>query len=165
MARSGTLEGMRSNVLDSIKGRKLGLSPEGYLQGQLTVREVISNVTDGTTLLSTGTAPVLPNYGFSLVGSTLTSGSTGSSGTGGFFTLNDPTPGVRKILSCPSSAPGVVSCTAAKIGATAGSTYTQVTLLQGAYVELFGVSTGLWNVIDAFQYSTGNGTATPVAYV
>ncbi len=164
MARSGTLEGMRSNVLDSIKGRKLGLSPEGYLQGQLTVREVVGNVTDGTTLLSTGAAPVLTNYGFTLVGSTLTSGSTGSSGTGGYFTIADPVPGVRKVLLCPSTAPAVVASTAALIGSTAGSTYSQVTIQQGGSVELLGISTALWRAINIAQVSTG-GSATLVAFV
>ncbi len=179
MALDGSLEGLRSNYIDSIKGRKIAMGGPGwaegpggaaasvgqYLQGPAGYREVLSGVGAGTTILSTLATVALPPYGVSLVGSTLTSGSTGSSGTGGYFTLGDPVTGIRKTLICPSSAPAVVASTAAKLQSTGGSTYSQVTLAQGAFVELMGISTNLWMAVDLSQLSTGNGTATPVVFV
>jgi hypothetical protein len=50
--RQTTLEGVRNEILDSIKGRKLGLSNDGYLQGQTDVRSAISGWTSaGSTVL------------------------------------------------------------------------------------------------------------------
>lgn len=178
MAQDGSLEGLRSNVLDSFKGRKIGLGGPGwaegpggaavsnaqYLQGAAGFREPLSGITPGTTLLSTAAATAIPPYGVSLVGSTLTSGSTGSSGTGGYYTLGDPVTGLRKLLICPSSAPAVVASTAALIGSTAGSTYSQLTMQSGAAVELVAISTSLWRAFDISQVSTG-GSATLVAFV
>ena len=166
MALDGTLEGLRSRVLDSIKGRKLGLGPQGYLQGQLAALEVVTGLTAGTTLIAAAASVALPNYGFSFVGSTLTSGSTGSSGTGGDYTLADPVPGVRKVLYNPSTSPGVVRSTAALFRSTGGAAYTQVTLLgNGVWCEFLGASTAQWVAINSFAYSTGNGTAAPVVFV
>lgn len=153
-------------MLTSLFGRRLGFDQNQQLLGVPGLRFPITNQqSEGTTIMSTGAAPVLVNYGFSLVGSTLTSGSTGSSGTGGFFTLQDPAPGVLKTLYCPSSAPAVVSCTAAHIASTGGDTFTQVTLASRAWVQLLGISTALWVAQAQFQITTGNGTAVPVAFV
>lgn len=161
MAVSGSLEGLRNEVLDSIKGRKLGLHPSGYLQGQLSVRDVVTGLTAGSTLVAAGANVSLPNYGISIVGSTLTSGSTGSSGTGGFYTLADPLPGIRKVMYNPSTSPAVVACAAAKIVSTGGAAFGQVTLVTaGSYVELLGISTGIWVAAGQSFITTGGGNLT-----
>ena len=156
MSYDGSLELLRNGILDSIKGRKLGLNPAGYLQGQLAVRDAATGLTGQTTVLSTASA-ALPNYGVSLVGSTISSGSSASSTSA--YALADPVPGVRKMLFNPSTGNLAVITSSAATFCSSGSvtsTYWQVTLNgKGSFCELIGLTTGLWGVLSCNQISTG----------
>ena len=135
-----TLETLRSAILDSVKGRKLGLSPTGYLQGQLSVKEPQTGLAASTTLISTATA-ALPAYGVSIIGSTITSGATS-------YTLADPVPGVRKVLFNGTTGTATVTLLSTTAGqgivstGSAASTYSVIQFVgKGAMAELVGLST------------------------
>lgn len=153
-----TLEELRSNVLDSIKGRKLGLNAAGFLQGQLAVRDATTGITGTSTLMSTATA-ALPAYGISLLGSTLTSGATS-------YTLADPVPGVRKVLFNPTTGTVTVTLNSTTAGqsivstGSAASTYSIINFVgKGAMADLIGLSTlqyGLMTPLAITTVTTGN---------
>jgi len=147
-----TLETLRSAILDSVKGRKLGLSPAGYLQGQLASVETQSGLAATTTLISTATA-ALTAYGVSLVGSTITSGATS-------YTLANPVPGVSKKLINISSGTATVTLDSTAAGqaicSTVGSTGAILTFSgKGASIELLGLSTLHYQVVSNLSGSTG----------
>lgn len=155
MAVDTSLEGLRSNVLDSIKGRKLGLNPSGYLQGQLTTREVVAGVSAaGSTILSSATA-ALTAYGVSLVGSTGTSAATS-------YTLADPVPGVRKMLFNTSTGTVTVTLNSTAAGqglVSTGSVTSTLSVIamagKGGWIELIGLTTSQYGVLGVQQISTG----------
>lgn len=153
MARNASLEGLRSEILDSIKGRKIGLEPAGYLQGQLTVRDPQTGMTSGTTLLSTATS-LLPAYGMSIVGSTQTSGATA-------YTLADPVPGVRKVIFNPTTGTATITLNSTAAGqgivstGSITSTYSVIQMVgKGAMIDMIGLSTNEYGVMTNFAITT-----------
>lgn len=145
MAQDATLEGIRSSVMDSIKGRKLGIDPTGLLVGQAGVRAPI------TALTSLSSGATLAAYGLS----TIFSASAGIP-----FLLAAPIPGVEKELLSISSGGGVVTLASGNFQTTAGSTTTSVTFsgANGGYVRLMGISTAVYFVTDNKAASSAAGT-------
>lgn len=152
MAQNTSLEGLRSQLVTQIYGRRLALDVGDFLVGPKAVREQVEGFTSGTTLMSTGTA-ALSAYGISMVGSTLTSASTS-------LTLNAPVPGTKKVLFNPTTGQAVVTTTGAGafICSTGSITSTFGTMTfpaKGASIELLGITTALWGVNAVSQISTG----------
>lgn len=139
MALDATLEGLRSRILDSIKGRKIGLDPSGFLLGILGEIQPIQSLTSNTT----GTT--VPNYGIARIDTT----------AGSSFSLQAPMPGVSKTL-CQMSTGGAVITLASGTFLTSLSS-TQTFLTFGAtyanLVRLLGLSTSVYMLGGAL--STG----------
>lgn len=150
MSQNTLLEGLRSQILDSIKGRKFGLDVNSDLVVR-SVRQPVMGTTGGTTILSTASA-TLPAYGVSMVGSSGTSGATS-------YVLDAPIPGVRKTIFNPTTGTVVLGTTAA--GAficstgSATSTYGYATFAgKGNILEMIGLTTALWGVVTNYGIST-----------
>lgn len=156
MAFGALLEELRNSVLDSIKGRKIGIDFDGYLTGIPDNRvPVMGSTGGGSTVVSTATASLVP-YGVSLVGSSGTSGATA-------YTLQSPDPGVRKVLFNPTTGVVNIATTLANFISTGSitSTYANITMAgKGASLELIGITTALWAVLDVGQISTGGPNVT-----
>lgn len=143
MAQTTTLEGLRSQLITSVFGRRLALDSGDYLVGPRAFREQVEGFGGGTTVMSTGTA-ALSAYGLSMVGSSLTSASTS-------LTLAAPVPGTKKILFNPTTGVAVITTTGAGAficsSGSITSTYGTLTFAgKGANIELFGLTTALWGV-------------------
>ena len=161
MAQNTLLEGLRSQILTQIFGRRLGLTPGNssdsaaeYLAGFKAVRMGISGVTSGSTIVSTSVSTPLPAFGISLIGA------SGASGTTAYL-LAAPVPGVRKYLFNPTTGLAVVGTTdAGAFVASSGSitsTYGILTFAgKGANIELMGLTTALWGAMgqNFSTYST-----------
>lgn len=136
MALTVTLEGIRSRILDSIKGRKLGLDQNGFLTGHPgDVRPITSHTSAGSTAIT--------NYGVSLIHTT----SNGSS-----FTLAAPFPGVGKTLIADTTGGGVVTLAAGSNFVTSASSTQTILTFASSYanqVNLFGLSTAAYMVAGA----------------
>lgn len=138
-----TLEALRSNIQDSIKGRKLGLNSAGYLQGPLALRSAIEDIssTTPTTTLAYGVTRIL------------TSGS--SQGPTQHF-LPAPVPGVEKIIVLNSTSTGsqqfLSTANGASIfSATDGATKGVINFVgPGGGIRLLGVTTAIWAVIGSW---------------
>lgn len=146
------LETLRSSIIDSIKGRKLGLDLNGYVVGVPDVKRQVTDLTSA----STGTS--IPAYGF--VGITGTSLLTSAQA----YLLSNPVPGVEVTianLNADSSAasPGSTALTMMRpstafvIKSSEGTTMTTINLAVGNVVKLLGLSTGV------YQVSARSGTA------
>lgn len=172
MAQNTSLEGLRSQILTQIWGRRLGLDSNNYLVGPLSQRTAVQGVSSaGSTVTSTSVASPLTPYGVSLVGATAASATTG-------YTLSAPVPGVSKILFVPTTGYAVVTVTTDSTGAGAGaficstasvtSTYQIITFSgKGNYCELIGLTTALWGVksfsgISAAALSSASSTSITV---
>lgn len=151
----------QNSILDSIKGRKLGLNPRDYL--------ITKGVADGIQVLTSGsTATAVENFGVTSLDATTGAASTASSiGTtelGCSWTMNAPEPGVEKTVYKNSATAGSTMPVVLEFGAgitaiwtTLGTTFTGVTLQGvGAYVRLKGISATKWLVV-------GNSTGTSLA--
>lgn len=146
------LETFRSSVLDSVKGRKLGLDKDGYLVGVPGVPGVITDVTTA----STGTA--LPNYGSVKIQST----TLGTSSAGAVFLLSNPVVGVDVTFYNAYTSTGGSGSTAMTllrpstafyIVSSEGSTMTTIVMSSQGYVTLRGLST------DAYYVTSRVGTS------
>lgn len=159
MAKS--LETLRSNILTSIFGRRLGLDPNEFMVGPKDIRLATQTLTSATT----GTNAV--NYGITGFNVTTASASTASSvGTtevGRSFLLDPPSEGVSKILYNANST-GSTASVVVEFGtgvtcfsASLGSTFTGLTMWAGGqYAQLVGVSTSQWMAMTG---STGTSFA------
>lgn len=155
-----SLNGLRSIYITSIFGRRLGLgfgnSSDGgdYLIGPKDIRVQVEGVSSaGSTVVSTGVATPLSGWGISLVGATGASATTA-------YQLNAPIPGTRKVIFNPTTGTAVVLTTAA--GAFICSTGSVTSTLgimtftaKGSGIELLGLTTNLWGVLNVSQISTG----------
>ncbi len=136
-----SLEALRSKILTSIFGRRLGLDTDGFLIGHKAERRQIHDATSDTT----GTT--IPNYGFVSVETT----------TDDTWKLQDPTPGAQVTLYCQSTSTGIrtVSPVAAVIVTTAGAAGSTISMTErGASITLFGVTTGIWMQISRSSSAT-----------
>jgi len=138
MAQSLTT--LRSSILTSIHGRRLGLDRDEFLVGTKDLKRQIEDLTTA----STGTDVL--NYGAARV---MTSGSTQGPVQ---YSLAAPAPGVRKTLVMGSSSTGSHQFLSTPNGASikhssAGTTVGVVNLrAPGGVVTLLGVSTAAWLV-------------------
>lgn len=150
MAQS--IETIRSALLTTIFGRRMGLDAAGYLGGVLSVKEAVEDIqtTVPTTLLA---------YGISRV---LTSGSSQGPTQ---HNLPAPVPGVTKRILLNSTSTGSQQFLSTPNGgsiflATAGTTAGVVNLVgPGGGVTLVGLSTSVWGVM-AVSGSTAGGAPT-----
>lgn len=157
----GTLEQNRNSILDSIKGRKLGLNANDFL--------VAKGVVDGIQSLTSGsTGTQVTNYGVTKLDVTTAAASTASSvGTtelGCAWSMAAPEPGVEKIVTKASATGGSTMPVVVNFGTgvtgidtTLGTTFTGILMLGvGAYARLKGLSTSVWLMIGK---STGTSLA------
>ena len=153
MAQDATLQGLRSQLITSIKGRRLALDPNDYLVGPRDLRVQIEGFSSGgSTITSTAVATPLSAWGVSMVGASAASGTT-------LYTLAAPVPGVRKTLFVPTTGYAVIGTTAAGafICSTASvtSTYGYITCTgKGGVCELVGLTTALWGVLKNYAITT-----------
>lgn len=128
-----SLETLRSSILDSIKGRKFGLSPTGYLVGAPDNVVPVSQATTATT----GT--VIDPFGFTGV----------SSSTNTTWSLAAPVAGVTKQLIATTTSTGTmaVQLASGNFLTTSGSSFNQMSFAAlGQSVDLIGLSTALYGV-------------------
>lgn len=138
-----SLETLRSSILTSLHGRRIGLDPDSFLVGPKDLRKPVTAATSDTT----GTA--LPNHGFVTVTTTTNDG----------WSLTDPTAGCEVTIMTGSSSTGnhAVVPAAATIISTNGVDGSSMILQgNGAHVKLVGVSTSQW-VVSARGGSTTAG--------
>lgn len=159
----GTLEQLRSSILTSIYGRRLGLKSGEFLVGPKDIVKGIQSLTSGTT----GTE--VTNYGITFLDVTTAAASTASSlGTteiGCAWVMAAPEPGVAKTIQKVSSTGGstmpVVCGFGSGVTAYNSSFLTTATGIMlnaiGQQVTLMGVTTAKWLVTSL---STGASVAT-----
>lgn len=157
MAKNVTLEGLRRDYSHSIYGRKLAMDSDDFILGPKGLRvggEGFSSA--GSTIPSSSVVTTLSDYGYSIIGT------TGSSGTSAASTatqqLPAPNPGVTKVIANVSTATmGISTVTGASyFMATDSSTYQYADFAGRSALTLLGVSTAHWLV-------TNNGEISAVA--
>jgi len=133
MAQVTTLEGLRSQLLTTIFGRRFGLDPNDYAAGAKGFREPVQTASSATT----GTSIA---FGGSVNLGTATAASS--------WSLAAPVPGVSMTLFQGSTGGGVVTLASGSFVDTGGSTKTIATFAQqGSYLVLKGLTTALAAVI------------------
>lgn len=154
MAQDTSLNGLRSQLITQVFGRRLALGPGNssdqnaeYLVGPRAFREQVSGVSSaGSTVTSTAVTSNIDPFGITLVGATAASATTA-------YQLAAPVPGVRKVLFNPTtgsvtfltSAAGGLICSTGSVTSTYGS----VTLTgKGVACELIALTTALWGVLS-----------------
>lgn len=158
----GTLEQLRSSILTSIVGRRMGLTPGQFLVGPKDLAVAIQSLTSG----STGTQ--VTNYGVTMLdvttGAASTASSVGTTEIGCAWSMAAPEPGVRKTLVKVSATLGstmpVVVNFAAGVKAFNSSFFSSASGVMmnavGQEVHLMGLSTSQWLVLSL---STGASVA------
>ena len=149
---ANAIETIRSALLTSIFGRRLGLSPAEFLGGPKDIQVQVQDINTG----SSGTA--IPAYGITRV---TCSGSTQGPVQ---YLLDAPVPGVYKTLMLGGTA-GATStgsyqflssaAGAAILISSLGTTAGVVNLKDaGAMVRLVGLTTNLWGVVSEALYTS-----------
>lgn len=126
-----SLDNIRSKILTSIHGRRLGMDVNEFLCGQKDIRKVVTNATSDTT----GTN--IPNHGFHTVATT----------TDDVWTLTDPIPGVSVVIATATTSTGdhAIVPAAATILSTNGTAGSSIIMNGiGAEITLRGLSTAVW---------------------
>lgn len=149
MAQDISLEGLRSQFIHSIYGRQLGVDVNGFVVGPKDVRlsgEGWSSA--GSTFPSTSTVTTLSNHGYSIIGTTASSGTSAASTA--TQQLAAPAPGVeKKIYNASTATVGISTVTAAVFFmATDSSTYQYANFAGRSALTLLGVSTLHYAVIN-----------------
>lgn len=133
------LQSLRDSIITSVHGRRLGIDKDDCLVGP---KDMAVQVEDISTTAATSASP----YGITNV---LTSGSTQT----GRYTVQAPIVGVRKTFVLQSTSSGTMQfefTNATVLGGsltTAGSTIISL-IRQNAVVNLVGISTALWRIVD-----------------
>lgn len=150
MAQS--LETIRSSLLTSIFGRRLGLDPSDFAGGAKDIKRAVQDLT------SASTATTLNAYG--LIVARITGVAT--TAAGGVFILPNPVPGVAIDLCYANTSQAATAgstaiaflrgSTAFYIQSSIGSTGVAVLLPQGQWARLVGMSTDAYH----FQGSIGS---------
>lgn len=138
-----SLTTLRSSILTSIYGRRLGLDKDEAMVGPKNFKRPITAATSDTT------ATALPNYGYLSVVTT----------TDDTWTLTDPYFGAEVTIMTGSSSTGIHSINlgnsvAYSTQGIAGSTV--VLSGMGAAISLLGISTAIWQVISRAGSSASN---------
>mgnify|MGYP001585908720 CR=1 FL=1 len=151
---ANSLETIRSALLTTVFGRRLGLSPAEFLGGAKDIQVQVQDLNTGSSAIA------VPPYGISRI---TCSGSTQGPVQ---YLLDAPVPGVYKTLMLGGTA-GATSTGSYQFLSTAagaailisslGSTSGVVNLKDaGAMVKLVGLTTNLWGVVaEALYTSTG----------
>jgi len=143
-----SLENIRSKILTSIHGRRLGIDPDGFLAGPKPLRQQVTDATVASAAAGTN----LANHGVHTV---VTSTNTE-------WTLTDPIPGVAVRIGTNSTSTGnhAIVPAAATITSTNGVAGSSITLQGiGASIELMGISTAQWLVTSRGGSTTAGATA------
>lgn len=145
MAQS--LETLRSSLLTSIFGRRLGLTPDEYMAGAKSMKLAVVD------LSSASAAQALPSYGHVVA---RISGSI-TTATQPAFTISNPVPGVDVTLNYAQTSQAATAgstalafiraSTAFYIQSSDGSTGVAVLLTQGSACTLRGLATDLYQFI------------------
>lgn len=148
MAQS--LETLRSSLLTSIFGRRLGLDPQDYLAGPKSLREQVQDVNTGSS------ATAIPAHGVTRV---TCSGSTQGPVQ---YLLDAPAVGVHKIIMLGGTAGATstgsyqflsTAAGAAFLIASLGTTAGVLNLIGPAsMVRLKGLTTNLWGIVGVGPY-------------
>ena len=146
MALVNSVEGLRSQIITSIYGRRLGLDNNGSLVGITGYRLPVTGFdsTGATTGFNTTGETTLSAYGCSIIGST----ASGSQA----YTIQAPIPGVRKYIVNPTTATVTIATTAAGayvvLSTNGAVTGTTISLARGGTnVTLLGITTYAWAMI------------------
>lgn len=136
-----TLEQLRSAILTSIFGRRMGLDSNNYLVGPTDFRNQIEDITSTN-------ATTVSGFGLTRI---LTSGSSQGPVQ---HTLPLPIPGVQKIIALQTTSTGSYQFLAAAGGsvlaASDGTTKALVNLIgQGGSITLEAVSTLIWMAVGS----------------
>lgn len=136
MALTNTLEGIRSRIVTSIFGRRLGLDSNDFLIG------CKDNIVPIETISSTASGQTLVAYGASIIAAT-----NASTDSALAMTLAAPIPGVEKFLVQTSSSTAGYAITLASgqfvsSGSSAGVTLTSLGANQS--MTLMGLSTAAY---------------------
>ncbi len=140
-----TLEQLRSQIITSIFGRRLGVDKDEFLVGPKDHRLSIEDI-------STTAATSCQNYGHTRF---LTSGSSQT----GVYTLQAPVPGVRKSFSLQSTSTGTMQVTATNAAflSASGSSVAVVSLITGgAFADMIAVSTAYWQLLSGSTIAPTN---------
>ena len=163
MAQVVSLEGLRSQYVTSLYGRRLSLDINGALIGPTAYRQPISGFdsTGATTGYNTTGETTLSAYGVSVVGTTANASQA--------YTIQAPIPGVVKTIFNPTTATFSVGTTGAGAyialssagGAVSGTT---ITLARGGVaLTMIGLTTAAWGVISANDVITSASTRVTIA--
>lgn len=154
MAQTVTLEGLRSQAITNLYGRRLGLAlgnssdtdQAGYMVGPKGFRSPINNYTTA----STAAGDILP-YGVATFGTSTTGGTT-------FHSVRNPVPGGELLLLNLSTGyqaiwlngdTGTTGVTGAGVGDSGvfATTQTSIKLTgKGSWARLVGISTSQWGI-------------------
>lgn len=138
---------LRSKILTSIYGRRLGMDANEFLVGQKDIKKAVLDLTTGST------ATALNNYGqVNIVASSL-----GTSAAGAAFLLSNPEAGVDVSIcnvnaNSSAASPGSTALTLLRpstafvILSSEGSTMTTINLTPGSNIVLHGLSSALYQV-------------------
>lgn len=148
-----TLENLRSSILTSIYGRRLGLKNGDFLVGPKDLAKATQAIGDpASTASTTGTA--ILNYGITSLAVATAAATTGSSyGTtevAGVYALAAPEPGVEKLIYTASNHSTMLISVQFSTGVTglntsAGSSFGGLSFnAPGQWVRLVGLSTAKW---------------------
>ncbi len=160
MAQDTSLNGLRSQLITQVFGRRLALGPGNssdgnaeYLVGIRAVREQVEGFSSaGSTVTSTSVTNNLSPFGMSVVGATAASATTA-------YNLAAPVPGTVKKIFNPTT--GAVTVLTSGAGAficstgSAASTYGSISFVgKGAYAELWALTTNLWGLAENLAITT-----------
>jgi hypothetical protein len=145
-----------ANIINSIKGRRLGLTQ--LSSGQTGGRKV--DLLYGpealrlgvTTSESTGTN--LSPFGVSFLNGT-------SAASSAVYTLEPPIPGVRKVIQIGTTANGpcyLKTANAETFSSTLGTSFTTIKSSAGGFYELVGITTAIWGLLNVTSGTSSNGS-------
>ena len=142
MARSIDLEGLRREAVKSLYGRRLGIDSNDHLVGPRSIRAPIFGISGNAGVTPSTSVTTVVNYGVQAMGSSAAGLSTG-------YTLSAPEPGIRKTLFAISTAYINITCSTGSFFVTTANSTGQVLMFErGIGVDLIGLSTSLWGIIN-----------------
>ena len=143
MAKIVDLEGIRRTYVKSLYGRRFGMDDKDFLVGPRGLRNPIFGLAGNTSSVASSLQSTdVANYGVTVFGSSLIGLSTG-------YGLNAPEPGISKYLVSLTTAYTAITCdTGSFIMTSANSTGQVLVFEKGLTVELMGISTSLWALVN-----------------
>ncbi len=165
-----SLNGIRARIIDSLKGRRIGMvtgnssgdistpvSPDFVAGVKGYVEPIEGFSSGGTTITSTSVTNALSAYGFSVVGATGASGTTA-------YSLNSPVPGTVKKIFNPTTGTVTINLASGSFLCSTGSAASTQAVItfagKGSFIELYALTTALWGVGPVTQIGTGGAAVT-----